>query len=272
MVQLDADADISLPHDGRNGFWFSWSRPPKPFQRTTDAVDDGHGSYRYSNLAADNAYGWYQEPIPDSLKFDYVAGNPEEIALYRVRENESGNFPEQALIKDTQATSFLRSGKAKSDKVVEYLKSYQAAEEISPSQKYFEPPTGCVTDSISALAQATALYDQLPGATVSISVLNVSLREAKWRNCYHKRKRTHLGQLSRCGKFACIAMFESGNLNLDPDSITSVMAMSSGNSIFTLSALLQDPSISSSSLGEVTRILGNLNRPGIVVLVPPQDH
>lgn len=64
-------------------------------------------------------------------------------------------------------------------------------------------------------------------------------------------------------------MFESGNLNLDPSSIGSVMAMSAGNSIFTLSAFLQDSSSSRSLEGEVTRILGNLNRPGIVVLVPP---
>jgi len=269
MVQLDAEADIWFPHGIYDGFWFEWSRPSKPFQRTTVVVDNRQGSSHYRNIVEHTAYGSYQKSFENSLEFIYVAGNSEEIALFRVWEKQSEDFSEQALTKDTQATSFLRSGKAKSEKLVEYLKSYQVAEEGSTSQQYFEKPTIHVTDSISSLAQATALYDQLPGATVSISVLNVSLREAKWRKCYHRRQRTHFKQLCWCEKFACIAMFESGNLNLDPDTIDSVMAMSSGNSIFTLSALLQDPSILASSLGEITRILGNLNRPGIVVLVPP---
>ncbi|KAL8825491.1 MAG: hypothetical protein Q9191_004389, partial [Dirinaria sp. TL-2023a] len=65
-------------------------------------------------------------------------------------------------------------------------------------------------------------------------------------------------------------MFESGNLNLAPESIKSVMAMSSGNSIFTLNSLIRDASHPSSQNVQITRILGNLNRPGIVMLVPPQ--
>lgn len=148
------------------------------------------------------------------------------------------------------------------------MKAYDVAEE-SPSYLYGPQPGIGLTDGLAILAQATKLYDELPGATASISVPGIPLHKAKWYH-YGPRSSKNSGVLSRSSKFACIAMFESGNLNLDPDSIGSVMAMSSGNSIFTLTALLQDLSDSQSPRGEVTRILGNLDRPGIVVLVPPQ--
>ena len=67
-------------------------------------------------------------------------------------------------------------------------------------------------------------------------------------------------------------MFESGSLDIEPSSLTSVMALSSGNSIYVANALLQDPGESSELLTGwpgITRILGNLDRPGIVMLSPP---
>lgn len=263
MVYLNLETDICLPGGLHDGFCFAWSRPPKAFHGNAVVIDSRQ------DLLAHLAYSSLQKSVEDSLKFSYVAGRPQEIALFRVWGNRREDSSEQALIKGTLAKSFLRSGKADSERLVEYFNPYQVAEEGSSTQPFFEKHISHVTDSISSLAQATALYDQLPGATVSISVLNVSLREAKWRRDCHGQQRTMLEWLSRSERFACIAMFESGNLNLNPDSIESVMAMSSGNSIFTLSALLQDPSLLASSSDEVTRILGNLNRPGIAVLVPP---
>jgi len=78
----------------------------------------------------------------------------------------------------------------------------------------------------------------------------------------------------RAAKFAAIAMLESGTENLHPDQLFSVMAMGSGNSIYVDDALLQDPSETSLSnspiFGGIRRILGSLDRPGIIFLVPPQ--
>ena len=62
-------------------------------------------------------------------------------------------------------------------------------------------------------------------------------------------------------------MFESGTLNVDPAGLSAVMALSSGNSIFVVDSLLQDQSEQGIS---ITRLLGNLDRPGVVMLVPPQ--
>ena len=77
--------------------------------------------------------------------------------------------------------------------------------------------------------------------------------------------------MSRAQKFACIAMFESGVHNLDPKEILPVIAIASGNSIFVAAELLSDPSNFYSDGHEVRRIVGNIGRPGISLLVAPQQ-
>jgi hypothetical protein len=88
-----------------------------------------------------------------------------------------------------------------------------------------------------------------------------------------KDVKDELGELStytmtRAQTFACIAMFENGHVNLDPRSLQQVMALSAGNSIYVAMPLTCDPS--DRPLGhEMKRILGNIGRPGISLLIPP---
>jgi hypothetical protein len=69
-------------------------------------------------------------------------------------------------------------------------------------------------------------------------------------------------------------MLETGVHDLHPDQLESVFAMSSGNSIYVAESLLQDPSSPDQSsqpkFQGIRRILGNLDRPTKVMLVPPQ--
>lgn len=62
--------------------------------------------------------------------------------------------------------------------------------------------------------------------------------------------------------------FESGSLDLDLATLDPVMAIASGNSIFVINALLQGPSNVGSN--SIVRLLGNIGRPGVVMLAPPQ--
>ncbi|KAJ9137738.1 Nitrate reductase (NAD(P)H) [Pleurostoma richardsiae] len=68
--------------------------------------------------------------------------------------------------------------------------------------------------------------------------------------------------------FACIAMFETGEFNIDPGSLQAVMALSTGDSIYVASDLVSDPS-EKTDTQLVRRVLGNLGRPEIAFLVPP---
>jgi hypothetical protein len=76
--------------------------------------------------------------------------------------------------------------------------------------------------------------------------------------------------LNRPSTFACLANFESGSLDIDPSLLEHVFAMSSGNSIFVAAPLLCDP-FEIPLDQEVRRVIGNIGRAGIAMLIPPQD-
>jgi hypothetical protein len=69
-------------------------------------------------------------------------------------------------------------------------------------------------------------------------------------------------------------MFESGSQDLHPDRLNLVMAMVAGNSIYVSESLLENPSKPDRSdlppFRGIQRIISNLDRLGIVMLVPPQ--
>lgn len=73
--------------------------------------------------------------------------------------------------------------------------------------------------------------------------------------------------LDRASTFACIASMESGTVNISPTGLKSVMALSSCDSLFVATPLVNDPALSSATL--VTRIQGNIGRAGISMMVPP---
>lgn len=62
-------------------------------------------------------------------------------------------------------------------------------------------------------------------------------------------------------------MFEAGKI-LEPDYLSAVFAMTSGDSIYVASQLLEDP-YEFPAETEIRRIPGNLGRPGLSFLVPP---
>ncbi|KAJ2993218.1 hypothetical protein NUW58_g1912 [Xylaria curta] len=70
--------------------------------------------------------------------------------------------------------------------------------------------------------------------------------------------------------FSCIIMTESGSFNFDPSTLKSVMAVSSGNSLYVASRLLYDP-LHYTAQPMITMIVGNLGKPGIALLVPPKQ-
>ena len=129
-----------------------------------------------------------------------------------------------------------------------------------------------IRKSLVKLMYATTLYNQLPGATISIGVVDKALHAAGWASDDDWISDNTEGLSKqilrdRRAQFSCIAMFESGTLDIDKGSFAEVMALSAGNSIFVHNALLQDPSKQRTS---ISRLLGNLDRPGVTMLVPPQ--
>ncbi|KAF5230520.1 hypothetical protein FANTH_13792 [Fusarium anthophilum] len=138
---------------------------------------------------------------------------------------------------------------------------------------------------LSALAFSETLYGGLKGATVSMEALMISLQDIRWpkwlRTARDETGRySHIisspesdysnshGELSHrlAVSLACIAMFESGEFDIDPRALLGTFALSSGDSIYLTSAMTTDPALVSAR-GEVRRVLGNLGRPEMVFLV-----
>jgi hypothetical protein len=123
--------------------------------------------------------------------------------------------------------------------------------------------------SLSAIVGAKSLYDSVPGATIDLGILQHPLYAASWSQSYHTSIQAKDKPVLNLGEaFACIAMFESGEFDIDPLSLQGVMALSTGDSIFVASSLLLDPS-ENTSQSPIRRVLGNLGRPEMAFLIPP---
>jgi hypothetical protein len=113
------------------------------------------------------------------------------------------------------------------------------------------------------------LYADLPYATISTLILSRPLSAAHWLEQAYQTGNLRL-ELTLPQVFACLAMFDSGTVNLEPSALSEAFALSSGNSIFVTSAFLDDPA-KKSNAANVRRIVGNIGESGISFLVAPPD-
>ena len=151
---------------------------------------------------------------------------------------------------------------------------YKLRPEDEPHREIFENwKTGlrmtCYA-ALNALAAADTVYSSIPSATVSLNVMSYPLWDALWAKSSSSSSLLYCLRPDRAETFACIAYFDSGKCNPDPVSLTQVMAISMGNSIYIAAPLLDDPSVVHPRYA-VKRVIGNLGRSGVIMLMPPKD-
>lgn len=123
-----------------------------------------------------------------------------------------------------------------------------------------------VRQSLDCLGQASELYANMPSATVSLSSAEQPLHEAKW-TYYEEVRGTWL---------ACVAYFDAG-LDLEPREFSDVMAISYRDSIYVVDELLGFPQSDRDMMGHnsrrmlVTRLSGNIGKPGFAMMRSPQQ-
>ncbi|MCJ1385801.1 hypothetical protein MMC17_008925 [Xylographa soralifera] len=220
-----------------------------------------------------------------SATFNVIAGDVHEIALF-VKANH-GFRKRQA-----QLTQSLRNASANSwlgfESMIKFLQSETVCPElvldylvsISTNPRIILPYFGkdirirtydvrpCMK-SLHALSVATAVYKNLPGATVAPDIMTRPLHSAYWIPSEDHLFPHSNPLLRRESVFSCIAMLESGLYNFPPDNLREVMAISARNSLYVSKALLCDP-FETSHINDVTLILGNVGRNGMVLMIPPQ--
>lgn len=136
--------------------------------------------------------------------------------------------------------------------------------------------------SLRALEIVSVLYSQLPGATISLRLIDQELFKAKWfPRLYSETGDTFVvvaktstqdlcGQMSRTQSFACIAMMESGQSNIDIEHMEAVVALCSENSIFVAGILLSDPTTANLGMN-IRHLVGNVGHAGIVLMISPNE-
>jgi hypothetical protein len=214
----------------------------------------------------------------NKVTFVLVAGNLTDVGLYlrtdyslraereRVKKavaRAKGN----ATIPVQEVTDALRSGRMHAPSVANYLRQVYTSTRISVPVfhkdlhiKVFD--VSVFLRSLHTFSLAARVYQGLPGSTISLQLISTPLSTASWTTDLETRS------LTRQETFACIAMLESGAYNIDPRDLNDVIAISSRNSIFVSQLLLQDP-FTLDHVDGVSRVVGNVGRTGMILMVAP---
>ena len=242
-------ADL-IPLASKNPMGFSWIRAPESVRA---------GATQFTTVNGDQP-----------LEFHHLIGNADRSSLFCVTGSSfKKTLCDRDIINVTQTHGC--DPWTIQHTILEYIEIpdilLQNMRLWRPDERkdYLEMPnrsSGALKLSLRHLAKAGSMYRQFPGATVSLSVTNLSMYEIP-HFLYFETKLS--------ARFACIAMFETGSNMEHSEQLSSVMALSSGNSIYAANALLQDPlNPNLPGVLGITRIVGNIDRPGVVMLAPPQ--
>ena len=266
---LPADSNMVYSVDDliySDGFEVKRSNPyPDSFCRSRKSLDSSTNGTSTSSFPPCECY----QETSGVATFHYFAGDPSKAALYTLEDERTimnqENFtklkPSRILPElnvDTVLTN-LRSKYLRVGKLLDYLRVLPHKGSATPldSTTHRRSSSHLYMRSLENLAAASEIYANVPQAVIAMSVINEPLHKARWG-----------GKPSYASVFSCIAMLESGACNIDPEQLKSVMAVSSGNSIYVAAPLLQDPFHKDEDM-VVKRIVGNLGRGGISMLIPP---
>ncbi|KAF7160543.1 hypothetical protein CNMCM6106_007998 [Aspergillus hiratsukae] len=149
-------------------------------------------------------------------------------------------------------------------------------------------PRGNLLHLLRYLAALQLVFEEIPGAIISPRCIDARILESKlitsliinrkqgqsafsyadsrWRA--RKALSTDVQPLSLSQAFAALCMLESGSLDIDPEDLQRVFAISSGESIYIAAPLLCDPGTEHPPYA-IRRVIGNVGRPGITLMIPP---
>lgn len=211
--------------------------------------------------------------------FTLIAGSRDDVGLF-LRTDVGARSDRQSVIDSLERAHreplssiedvirMLETGKIVSKFLVDYLESLQEGRLIT--LPIFSKGIGMKSfnvhaylRSLHAFSLAINTYEELPGSTISLKLVSSPLHNASWAPGFETCS------LTRQQKFACIAMLESGTYNIDPEELRDVIAISSRNSIFVSRLLLEDPA-SMDHVDDISRVVGNVGKTGMVLMVAPQ--
>ena len=202
--------------------------------------------------------GMSHVPNNYAITFELLAGSRNSVAgLFTIKDNRYASRLAAQVVPLLEVMEFLESTEFIPGMLYDHLEAV------------IEEGHQSIVKSLRGLFLMSALDKEVGSLNASVGIISKPLHQAYW--IPEKSSDAGFNAVSRSVKFACIAMLELGSAcNLGPDALEHVMAMSSGNSIFTSTNLLTDPAMINKDQG-IKRVIGNLGRAGIVMLVPPAN-
>jgi hypothetical protein len=225
-----------------------------------------------------------------TLQFEFCMGNSQKCGIFIVKESEGPALESNTMadfLAMSDLTEILKEHRFDAAQLLRRLensdfglKSPKENECETPTKEgsYYQDAREVYISSLKAIGSAAEVYKPLEGASISLRVLQRTLSESVWTQraaIYNFPHHFRWGlfspfELDRSCTLSCILMFETGTLDISPELLMNVMAISSGNSIFTLAALLCDPS-NKPLKHEMRHLSGNVGRPGVAMLIPPAE-
>jgi hypothetical protein len=120
--------------------------------------------------------------------------------------------------------------------------------------------------ALDQLVVLDRIFSAVPGAQVNLGAIFRPLTGAAWSRAAHEVSRDGVVPLPIV--FSCIIYYESGYLDLGPERLVDALALTNQNSIYVASQLLVDPGLDLPEI-PIRRIIGNIGKSGISILVPP---
>jgi hypothetical protein len=201
-------------------------------------------------------------PYFKNVEFRFLFGDPDTAAVYQRVETWS---------KIPLIVEFEDVTRALVNKQVDPILLDNHLTKMSSFDKTYHE----YVKSLTALFMASQIYSTIANPIIDLTVTSSSLYNAKWipqirKTLTNSKRGSHLHSLlTRENSLSCIAMFETGFLNIEPSDLMNAMAISYGNSLYVSEFLFCDP-FSPPLDHVIRRVIGNIGKPGLVLLLSPQ--
>ncbi|KAL4935859.1 hypothetical protein BDV06DRAFT_228419 [Aspergillus oleicola] len=216
----------------------------------------------------------------NSVFWDLTFGIHNLAGVYRKRGiSAKGKEVSRPQVPPSDIYHLLNAGALNLQMTVEQVENFLLGHQ--PSHRF----------SLLALGRVIEHYRrELPHFTLSMSVIKQTPTSWAWaKSLVSNLENQHLvaasmarnktppdsiypTPLTRQEIFASILQFQSGTVSVNLEEMDSIMAISSGNSLFIAQRLLEDPIPPGGSASlTVTHAIGNVGRPGIALLFSPEQ-
>jgi hypothetical protein len=186
--------------------------------------------------------------------YEFVCGDELRAAIYRPVKYSKSQLSRNAMTL-AELLHLYKDGHIKLPGLIRLLRSRPHNDD-----EFFR--------SLEALSFVEGIYQGLPGACVDLRVTSQPAPGSHWSALFRKPGISLATPIARA--LTVVAFFETGEIQLEPQKLEGVLALSHNNSIFVASQMLEDPT-ETTSKHLIKRLTGNIGKPGFALLIPPHD-